>query len=240
MKRSIYFISLILLFLATSCATRSPLDKLKKELQQYPEYSIILEDMLEKGNFFKDYYHRYKVVYAEPAGVGDSLIYHNFITDLYKVGEGEYKKYYSYLGMVIVSKTRDGKVTDIPYPPGYQYVGDPRYGRWRQDSYGNSFWEFYGKYAFLNAMFNMYGRSIYRSDWEDYRSYRTRGEPYFGQNRQYGTFGQYTRQTHPTFFQRMQQKEAARKMRFSEKIKRRVKRSNMSGFRRRSIIGFGK
>jgi len=238
-KRGPVFLLLLLALAVVSCAGQPPLERLKRQVAGYPEYSIILQDMKVEGNFFKDYYHRYKIVVGQETGIPDSLVYQTQITDWYKVSRKVYQKYYNYLGMVLVSKKRDGKVVDTPYPPGYQYVGDPRYGTWRRDERGNSFWEFYGKWAFFSQMFGMLGRPIYRTDYNDYRRYTSRGRPYFGRNREYGTTGKYTKYTNKSFYERRQQRQLARKARFSQKVKQRVRRSRMSGFRRRSG-GFGK
>ena len=239
MKKHLWVLCVLLAVVTISCAGRSPLEGIKREIARYPEYSIILEDMKEEGNFFKDYFHRYKVVYAEKPGIGDSLVYQSGITDWHEVKKKEYQKYFNYLGMVLVSKSRDGKISDAQYPPGYQHVGNSQYGTWRRDERGNSFWEFYGKFAFFSHMFGMVGRPIYRSDWNTYRDYRSRGEPYYGRNREYGTTGTNTKHTNKNFFQRRQQKEMARKARFSQRVKQRARRSRMSGFRSRSG-GFGK
>ncbi len=51
-----------------------------------------------------------------------------------------YRRYEPYLGMVILSKGENGEVADSQFPPGYQYVGNERYGRWRTGSSGGSFW----------------------------------------------------------------------------------------------------
>lgn len=239
MKKMSGYFWLLFAILFMSCAASPPLERLQKELNRYPEYSIILDDMKEEGNFFKDYYHRYKIVYAEDTASDADTSYRTELTDWYKVKKKTYQKYWNYLGMVLVSKTPDGKVTDTAYPPGYQYVGDSRYGQWRRDAQGNSFWEFYGKYAFLSHMFGMFGRPVFRSDWDTYQGYRSQGRPYYGPNQQYGTNGSYTKQTNKSFFERRRQKEMARKTRFSQKVKNRVRRSNMSGLRSRSG-GFGK
>ena len=225
--------------LVAACATRTPFESLKKEYDRYPEYSIILEDMKEEGNFFKDYFHKYKVVYGRSEGQPDSLVYNSELTDWLEVKEKDYKNYYNYLGMVIFSKSRDGKVSDQKYPPGYQYVGDQRYGRWRTDNSGNSFWEWYGKFALMSHMFGMFNRPIYRNDYDMYRDYRRRGEPFFGRKHEYGTNGTRAKTTNPTFFERQRIKQAAAKTKFSQKVKNRVRRSKMSGVRRRSR-GFGK
>jgi hypothetical protein len=222
-----------------ACAPSSPLERLNRDLSQFSEYSIILEDMKEEGNFFKNYFHRYKIVYGKKSGNSKELEYQSETTDWYKISKKEYEKYYGFLGMVLFSKSEDDKISDDKYPPGYQYVGDSRYGTWRQDSGGNSFWEFYGKYALLSHMFGMFGRPVYRTDWNGYRNYRNRGSPYYGSKGEFGTNGKYTKRTNKSFFERRKKMESVRKARFSQRIQQRVRRSKMSGFRRRSG-GFGK
>lgn len=271
MKKGTFVVLLLLMVAgASGCSTSTtPLERLKRELAKYPEFSILLEDMKEEGNFFKEYFHRYKIVRAEapaagsPAGSAENrkhapdrlvavkavqgqdeggepdLTYRTEITDWYEVSAEEYEKDANYLGMVLVSKSRDGKVADAPAPPGYQYVGNPRYGRWRAGSNGNSFWEFYGKYAFFSHMFGMFNRPIYRSDWNSYRVNSSRGVPYFGRNNQYGTHGTNTKYTNRSFFQRQQARTRARQSRFSDRVRSRVGRSRSSGVRSRSR-GFGK
>ena len=237
MKHFKPFLVALGLVLLVACGTRSPIDKLQRQLDQYPEYSIILDDMDERGNFFKDYYQRYKIVFAETTAGSDSLVYRDETTDWYKVDKRTYKEYLNYLGMVIASKTREGGKIEAQYPPGYQYVGNAQYGQWVRDERGNSFWEWYGKYAFFSSMFGMFGRPIYRNDWNTYRDYSSSGRPYYGKNREYGTTGTYTKQTKKAFFERQRAKEAARKARFSDRVKRRTRRSKMSGFRSRSFRG---
>lgn len=235
-KRAFWAPLPLLLFMA--CGSQSPIDQLKAQLNQYPQYSVILEDMKEDGNFIIDYYHRYKVVYAEKPEAEEQN-YKSELGNWVKVTRAEFDKYKNYLGMVILSKSAEGQVSDSQYPPGYQYVGDSRYGNWRQDSRGGSFWEFYGKYAFFSHIFGGFGRPIYRSDWNTYRDYRSSGRPYFGRNKEYGTNGSVTKRTNKNFFERRQQRDRARKARFSERVRQRTRRSSMSTFRRRSG-GFGK
>ncbi len=229
----------LLPLLVLACGASSPVDRIKSDLKQFPEYSVILEDMREDGNFFKDYYHRYKIVYGQKSSGVEELEYQSSITNWYKISKKEYKKYANNLGMVLASKSKDGQVSDVQHPPGYNYVGDQRYGQWRRDDRGGSFWEFYGKYAFFSHMFGMFSRPIYRNDWNSYRDYRSQGRPYYGNNRQYGTNGSYTKRTNKTFFERRKQREQVRKTRFSQRVRQRARRSRMSGMRSRSG-GFGK
>ena len=109
-----------------SCQSSSPVDQIQKQLDNYPEYSIILEDMKEEGNFFTDYFHQYKLVYGETESGSDSLIYRTEMTDWYRVSKKEFQNKYNFLGMALVSKSADGGINDSPSPPGYQYVGNQR------------------------------------------------------------------------------------------------------------------
>ena len=113
-------------------------------------------------------------------------------------------------------------------------MGNSRYGQWRQDSRGGSFWEFYGKYAFFSHVFGGLTRPVYRSGYDDYRRYQSGGRPYYGRNNQYGTRGKYTQQTNKSFFERRKAREAARKSRFSNRVNSKSRRSGMSGYRSRS------
>lgn len=231
---------LLLLFYVTACARQTPLEQLKREYDQFPEYSIILDDMLVDGNFFKDYFHKYKVVYGEKDGSEDTLAFRDQTTDWLKIEEKQYNTYQPYLGMVIASKGKDGQVNDSRFPPGYQYIGDSRYGQWRTDSSGNSFWEWYGKFALMSHVFGMFNRPIYRTDWDTFRNYRSSGRDYYGRGNAYGTNGSYTKTSKPNFYERRQARERVSRSSFSQRVKQRVRRSNMSGVRSRSSRGFGK
>lgn len=226
------------LTLLSACSSGDPLSRLRKELETYPEFSVTLQDMDVRGNFTRSYYHQYKVMTGEKQEGSEDLVYRDEVRDFEEVKRKTYEKYTDFLGMVILSKGPDGKVDENQHPPGYQYVGNPRYGTWRSDNRGGSFWEFYGKYALLSHVIGSFGRPVYRSDWNSYRDYRGRGAPYFGPNREFGTNGTYTTRTNPTFYQRQQTRQQASNRRFSDKVRNRVNRSSSSSRGRSS--GFGK
>lgn len=60
------------------------------------------------------------------------------------------------------------------FGPGSQLVGNPQYGSWQTDSSGNSFWHWYGQYAFFSTLFrspigyNSWGRHRDYSYYNDY------------------------------------------------------------------------
>jgi hypothetical protein len=103
------------------------------------------------------------------------------ITDWQPVGEDFFNANLDNMGMEIAAKGTDGKVTKGVSPPGYgAYVGNEKYGQWVQRD-GGSFWEFYGKFAMMNAMFNMMAFPVRRSYWNDYRGgYYGTGRGYYG------------------------------------------------------------
>ncbi|HSR66818.1 MAG TPA: hypothetical protein VLU25_02660 [Acidobacteriota bacterium] len=230
-KRTIPAILIILVSLATSSCRRDPLDGLQDQLREYPRYSIVLEDMDREGNFFTDYYHKYKLVWQEP---GEDGQLRSRETDWERVDKSTFRRYEDCLGMALRSKGGQGDVSQDCYPAGFQYLGDRRYGRWRTDSRGNTFWEFAGKYAVARAIFNWGDRNIGRGEWDSYRTARQNSRPYFG-NGTYGTSGTHTRKMRPNFFQRRQAREAARKASFGQKVRSRAGRSRSSGARSRGF-----
>jgi hypothetical protein len=207
-----------LVVLATvGCDTTPPLDRLQVELEQYPEYSVTLQDMREDG-----YYHQYGVVIGEPQSGSDDLVFRDSILDWQEVGRDTYDQYREHLGMVILSKGPDGVVDRNQHPPGYQQVGNERYGQWRNDGGGRSFWEFYGQYALLSHMVGGFGRPIYRNDWGGYQAARGRGQTYYGPGGEYGSNGSVTRQTNPNFFRRQQARQAASSRSFGDRARSRT------------------
>ena len=210
-----------------SCGTRDPVEQMQRSLASAPDYMIILEDMREEGDYFPEYYHRYKITQ------GEKQIETNWV----EVPESVYRKYEAFLGMALVAKSDKG-VNGTPHPAGYHYVGNPQYGHWGGGG-GNSFWVFYGQYAMMSHMLGWGGRSVYRNDYDNYRTHRTQRRPYFGSKKEFGTKGSITKQQRPSFFARRKQAMARRKSSFSQRVRSRAGRSR-SGFGSRSFGGFGK
>jgi len=218
--------------LLCACSTgprEAPIEKLKQNLTDIPTYSIVLDDMKTEGNFQERYYHRYRVVNPDASEEGT--------TGWLEVPERYYKTNEPFLGMTLASK-KDGELSSSVSPPGYQYVGDEQYGRWRQDSRGGSFWEFYGKYALISHLFGGFNRPIYRDDYNMYRQYRSRNTPYFGKDNRYGTNGSYTKKSKPNFYSRRVARDRAKKASFKQRVTKRTGRTR-TGFRGRAG-GFGK
>ena len=197
---------------------QDPLPGIRRELasRKADTYSIILSDMQADGNFIKSYTHSYRVITPE-----NEIDYGPM-----KVPEKMYNYYQPYLGMTIWSQ-KDGKGEESIAPPGYAYVGDSRYGEWRTNSSGRSFWHYYGQYRMFSDLMGM-GGPIYRDNYTTYQSYRSSRRPYYGPNHSYGTSGTITRKQYPNFFQRRQTRASASSTSFASKVNQRIGRSRTS------------
>jgi hypothetical protein len=206
-----------------------PVQGLQKEMINEPEYAILLNDMREEGNFFPSYFHQYRVDMGENSDIRS----YQMVTEDY------YKRYEPYLGMVLASKTPDGKLSNTPFPNGYQHVGNSNYGRWRQDSSGGSFWEFYGKYALMSNLMGWAGGGLYRRDYNTYSNYRQNNKPYYGPKNSYGTNGTITQKQKPNFYARRKARKASSTSSFDKKVQKRKIGRSKNSFRSRGF-SFGK
>jgi len=206
----------------------NPLKGIEASLKDNPSYSVVLEDMKEEGNFLKEYYHKYKVVQEEDAQT----------TDWLRVPESLYQDLLPLLGMVVAGRVA-GELLTAAAPPAYPYVGNTRYGSWRSDSTGRSYWAFNQGLPLIAALAANTHPPIYRSDYDAYRQAKSVKQPYFGPNNAFGTSGSWTQKNKPDFFQRRMALENAKKASFAQKVNDRVGRTK-TGFRGRSSSGGGK
>ena len=201
MSKHIYMGLLLLVGIVSSCGSsndnvvrfrKEPLDELIKKHSNSLNFSIVLYDL--DYNESKDaYFHQYRILFEPPNQ--DTLL--EEVTDWEHVSDVFFDKHKDNMGMEIASK-KDGVLKKIASPPGYSnYVGNEKYGHWKKNDDGTSFWEFYGKYAFMSSMFRMAFYPIYYSGWYDYRTnYYRNGRPYYGRMRDgmydYGTRSRYS------------------------------------------------
>ena len=93
------FALLAVLLVVAACNTETPLERLERQLDQYPEYSVTLQDMRQDG-----YYHQYGVVIGEPQAGSEDLVYRDSIRDWQQVVRRTYIRYHPHLGIVLLSK----------------------------------------------------------------------------------------------------------------------------------------
>lgn len=195
MKRLNILLLTVLAIALSSCGgkdfKKNPVDLLIKDMPTGSVFSIILNDMDVEGSFFKTYKHQYKVIEEKAEGKPEE-----YVTGWFEVSKRTFERHGDNMGMEIASRGEDGKLVKSVSPPGYNnYVGNTRYGRWENRG-GNSFWAFYGQYAFMSSMFNMLSYPVRRSYYDDYRTnYYGRGRSYYGPtvngSPYYGTYSKY-------------------------------------------------
>ncbi len=215
--------AVLLLWMMGGCGPDgSPLEAIRQKLAGQSTYSVVLENMKREGTFFKNYYHQYQI--ATPGKT--------WPTGWIEVPKDFYQRYATYLGMTIAGM-KDGEPLMAAAPPGYQYVGDTRYGRWRSGP-GGEYWAFNRNTPLFDEMeLDIDFPHVYRHDYRKYRSARSKRVPYFGSKRQFGTQGSYTKKTKPNFYQRRAAKTSMKKASFSEKVSKSIGRTR-SGYRGRS------
>lgn len=118
------------------------------------------------------YYHKYLIVEN-----GEKTE-----TDWVEVDEASFDQNDENIGMDLVAKPfglYEEEAIKVAAPPGMAYVGNPKYGSWKNDANGGSFWEFYGKYRLFA---DLLGPSpYYRRDWDDWNSNYRGKRPYYGE-----------------------------------------------------------
>ncbi len=229
MKKSAFYFFIFSVVFLSACGSGSkydyvanPVDEEIKLLDKEKTYSIVLYDMdVDENDVFK---HKYKII----TNMTDSVNKKEEITDWQTVDKDYFMQNENNLGLELAAKSEDGKVHKTPAPPGYSnYVGNEKYGQWKTDNSGNSFWAFYGQYMFMSSMFNMMSSPVYRGGYNTYRNDYYGQRPYYGTtgkdgSTQYGTNSATARKTNPTFFDRNKNNVSS----FKNKVQSSVTRSN--------------
>ena len=107
------------------------------------------------------------------------------------VPQSTYEAMRNDLGMAIEHKPAgryDSESEHVAQPAGFAYMAPPtqasnQYGYWEHRD-GRNFWVFYGQYALLrDLLFNHGYQPVERGEWEGYRTYQSRGQTYYGQDK---------------------------------------------------------
>ncbi|UZP65828.1 hypothetical protein N1030_09310 [Desulfovibrio mangrovi] len=213
-------LSVILLSGCGGYSGDTPIERVSKALADKANFSVVLADAKEEnGQYFQKLY-----VVEEGKEQPEA-------TDWLETSQEDFESMIPLMGMTVFSK-KDGQESFEAAPPGYEYVGDSRYGEWQRDSSGGSFWMYYGQYRLMSDLLG-WGR-VRQGDYATYQNHRQNSQPYYGPNKEYGMNGEATRKKHPEFFQRAQSKEVMKKSSFANKVQSRIGRTSTSSMRARS------
>ena len=234
MKRFLLASFSVALVLFASCGpgrseriVKNPVDDIIRDMPTDRVFSVILYDMNVEGNYRETFYHQYRIIEEKDS------IPEERITDWMEVGERYFEQHQDDMGMELASRGADGKLVKAVSPPGYNnYVGNEKYGSWRTHRDGYSFWEFYGQYAFMSSMFNMFSYPVRRSYYDDYRgNYYGRGRSYYGPSNNgrsyYGTNSRYNQS-------RSNSSWSQNRSNFKNRVSNRTSRSSTSSSSRTS------
>lgn len=176
------------------------LSKLKPDLAIIA--SSLATDATRKGNLYQGLRTRLAFVNLEPenkqayikgaeslasiyAGA-DPLVFNDALLDLINtmadLSDGQLSR------ISIPKNAQTEHVKGEPIVPGSYLVGNPNYGSYQQNSSGQSFWHWYGQYAFFRSMFSgssYYGGPLSYNRWNSsprYSYYNDYGRSAYGSN----------------------------------------------------------
>jgi len=127
------------------------------------------------------YYHRYDIIENGQRRT----------TDWVQVTADYYYAHQKDVGMEVVSKPYgmyESEASTVTAPAGMSYVGNGRYGEWRTDYNGHTYWHYHGLYSFMNDLLYS-GHYYFRYEYDDYLSAYRAHKPYYGKYNEYGTGG---------------------------------------------------
>jgi len=138
------------------------------------------EIWVEEADIEEHYYHKYLIVENDRESV----------TDWVEVSEKVYDANEDNLNMSIVSKPfgyYEDEVINVATPPGFDKVGNPRYGEWVENKEtGHREWSFFQRYLFWHMVLNGIGP---RNNYYTYGRWNDWNTNYRGRRAYYGTGG---------------------------------------------------
>jgi hypothetical protein len=153
--------------------------------QLYTSWDKLLVDMRARGDEYDQKIRTVRTRLADAAAKSGDVTSEEQWT---AVPHTTYDAMRNDLGMATEHKPAgkyDYEADHVAQPAGMAYVAPPtersnQYGYWDHRD-GRDFWVFYGQYALLRDLLSNHDyRPFDRYEWEDYRTYSTRGQTYYG------------------------------------------------------------
>jgi hypothetical protein len=119
-----------------------------------------------------------------------------------------------HLGMTLYSKPSGVMHDDsivLASPPGYVYLGNDKYGKWKEDG-GKRKWKFNDKYAYMKPLFFAAGLAASYAAWKMYKKYRKKRRVFYGLGGAiwYGTRSRRMRKRYKHYYKRKARRARAR------------------------------
>lgn len=206
---------LILTLLLSSCYgekwEENKVDQILKKYQSQIGTEVVLGDM-RVGNTANSFYHKYEVFVLDDKGNYTKI---KTVEDP-KVTEGFFALNSDNLGMSIGRITRDGEISTMVAPAGFEMVvGNSKYGKFTgEDNTGN--WVFYPRYAHYPLLFYWGNRVIHNRYYSMYRSGYRNNRHFYGPTNSWGTNSAESKRTHRNYYTRARQRTNSWKRNYSK------------------------
>jgi hypothetical protein len=145
--------------------------------------SVTLTESFQTGFLIKTYFQRYKVVHGfkHPEVI------------IVRASKRFWENNLKNKGMSLFRRNdREGTESIIPMPPGFLYLGNPAYGRWKQSNSGLKEWSFHRAYRSFPEAFHW---GDFRPSLEFYKKgkiHLNHEKPFYGSNNEFGLEGEIT------------------------------------------------
>lgn len=165
-----------------------------------PETSVILVDTHATGFLIKTYYQKYRVISG-----------HDTVEELIVRTSKEFaRKNLPNIGLSLYRRMIENEEF-LPLPPGSIFIGDHKYGSWKTNKKGVTYWSFNKAYKNFPRYL---GWGSFRPTEEFYRALRSKislNEPFYGLEGEFGLNGRVTRENFPQFFKEERMKKVEMK-----------------------------
>ena len=152
--------------------------------------SAILVDSYTRGLFIKTYYLKFRIVYAfKPSETWILRTEKRFAADNLKN-----------IGMSLFNRDENGRLTLLPTPPGFMYVGNSEYGYWSFIDSVARIWIFHTGYGHFYTDFAWGDYASIEVDYEKALQYQEVGKPFYGINNSFGFDGNVTQAGFSDYF----------------------------------------
>ena len=160
--------------------------------------SVILTDVYSTGFIIKTYYHKYKIVYGKQPQ-----------EELVVRALSSFKsRNMDFLGLSVFRRYDDDRGEEFtPLPPGSVFIGDNNYGQWASNNAGIKEWRFFRGSRHLPQYLGWKTFTPTLNTLATVNRHKELGQPYFGDDNEFGLKGSITKQAFPKYFERQKPKK---------------------------------
>ncbi len=151
--------------------------------------TVILVDTHATGFLIKTYYQKLRVISD----------YENVDEMILRTNKEFAKKNKDFIGLSIYRKTSDTE-DFLPLPPGSLYVDNPKYGMWKTNKKGLTYWSFHKTYKNFPKYLGWGKFKLTKDFHQQMKNSISLNQPFYGLHNEFGSNGSITQKNFPHFF----------------------------------------